>query len=163
MSGASAIELHRKVQPWLNLLGRLVLGVVLLLAGYLKAKAPAEAAMSVRAYEVLPISVANVLGYSLPWLEIGVGVLLIIGLAVKKSALIGGALMFLFIVAIGQAWARGLSIDCGCFGNGGQVEPGQTKYLEEILRDAGLTAIGIYLFRYPHGKLALDKRPEVQA
>jgi uncharacterized membrane protein YphA (DoxX/SURF4 family) len=157
------MELHGKAQPWLNLLGRLVLGIVLLLAGYLKAKAPAEAAMSVRAYEVLPIPVANILGYSLPWLEIGVGLLLIIGLAVKKSSILGGGLMFLFIVAIAQAWARGLSIDCGCFGSGGQVEPGQTKYLQEILRDAGLTAIAIYLFRYPHGKLALDKRPEIRA
>ena len=156
-------DLHRTAQPWLNLLGRLVLGIVLLLAGYLKAKSPAEAAMAVRAYEVLPISVANILGYSLPWLEIGLGLLLIIGLAVKKSGLLGAALMLLFIVAIAQAWARGLTIDCGCFGSGGQVDPGKTKYLQEILRDAGLTAIGIYLFRYPHGKLALDKSPEAQA
>jgi uncharacterized membrane protein YphA (DoxX/SURF4 family) len=163
MSGVTMKELHHKAQPWLNLLGRLVLGVVLLLAGYLKAKSPAEAAMAVRAYEVLPISVANILGYSLPWFEIGVGLLLIIGVSIKKSAIFGGALMLLFIVAISQAWARGLSIDCGCFGSGGQVAPGKAKYLQEILRDAGLTAIAIYLFRYPHGKLALDKSPEASA
>lgn len=149
-------ELHRKAAPWLNLLGRLVLGGVLLLAGYLKAKSPAEATMAVRAYEVLPISLANILGYALPWLEIGAGLLLIIGTAVKRSAIFGGALMVLFIVAISQAWARGLSIDCGCFGSGGAVEPGHTKYLQEILRDLGLTLIAIYLFRFPQGKLSLD-------
>ena len=149
-------EFHRKASPWLNLLGRLVLGGVLLLAGYLKAKSPAEAAMSVRAYEVLPISLANTLGYILPWLEIGAGLLLIIGVAVKKSAIFGGALMVLFIIAIGQAWARGLSIDCGCFGSGGAVAPENTQYLQEILRDLGLALIAVYLFLFPQGKLSLD-------
>jgi hypothetical protein len=65
--------------------------------------------------------------------------------------------MVLFIIAIGQAWARGLSIDCGCFGGGGTIDPSQTKYLEEILRDTGLALLGLYLLRYPLTKFALEK------
>ena len=146
-----------KVQPWLTLLARLGLGVVLLLAGYLKAIHPQKSAMAVRAYELLPVSVANLFGYILPWFEIGVGALLILGVAVKISALLGGVTMVIFIFAIAQAWARGLSIDCGCFGGGGAVDPDQTKYLEEILRDFGLTLMAFYLYRFPKGRFGLDK------
>ena len=100
-------------QPWLTLIFRLTLGVVLLVAGYLKAFNPQKSAMAVRAYEVLPVSVANFFGYILPWFEIGVGALLILGIAVRISAALGGFTMLLFILAISQAWARGLSIVTG--------------------------------------------------
>ena len=147
----------RELQPWFTLLARLILGAVLLVAGALKVSNPQKSAMAVRAYEVLPISIANFLGYVLPWFEIGVGALLILGVAVKISALLGGFTMLIFILAISQAWARGLSIDCGCFGGGGAVDPDQTKYLEEIIRDFGLTVMAIYLYRYPKGRFGLDK------
>jgi uncharacterized membrane protein YphA (DoxX/SURF4 family) len=147
----------KKYQPWLGLLARLVLGGVLLVAGYLKAFSPDKSRMAVRAYEVLPIPVANFLGILLPWLEIGAGLLLILGIGIRYSSIFGTALMFIFVIAISQAWARGLSIDCGCFGGGGTVAPGETKYLSEILRDLGLAALGIYLVRYPKTRFALEK------
>jgi len=143
--------------PWFGLLARLILGGVLFAAGWLKIFTPAKSQMAVRAYELLPISVANFLGLVLPWLEIGVGVLLILGIAIRLSAMIGGGLMLLFIIAIAQAGLRGLSIDCGCFGGGGSVEPGQTKYLAEIARDTGLALLALYLIRYPVTRLALEK------
>jgi hypothetical protein len=58
---------------------------------------------------------------------------------------------------VGQAWARGLNIDCGCFGGGGAVAPGKAKYLTEILRDIGLLLGSYYLIRFPFGKFSLDK------
>jgi uncharacterized membrane protein YphA (DoxX/SURF4 family) len=145
------------LQPWVTLFARLLLGVVLLLAGYLKAQSPSKAQMAVRAYRLLPVSIANLFGLVLPWLEIGAGILLIVGIAVRYSSLFGGALMLLFVGAISQAWVRGLSIDCGCFGGGGEVAAGQTKYLQEVLRDLGLTATAIFLYLYPHGKFGFDK------
>ena len=113
--------------------------------------------MAVRAYRLLPVGIANFFGLALPWLEIGAGILLIIGITVRYASIFGGALMLLFVGAISQAWARGLSIDCGCFGGGGEVAAGHTQYLQEILRDLGLTAAAIFLYLYPHGKLGLDK------
>lgn len=147
----------KKYLPWLGLLARLVLGGVLLLAGYLKAFTPDKSQMAVRAYEILPIPVANFLGIILPWLEIGAGLLLIVGLGIRYVSIFGTVLMLIFVIAISQAWARGLSIDCGCFGGGGKVAPGETKYVSEILRDLGLAALGIYLIRYPKTRFALDK------
>lgn len=148
-----------KVQPWVSLLGRIILGGVLLVAGLLKYQHLDKSRMAVRAYEILPISIANFLGILLPFLEIGVGLLLLLGAAIRISSAISGGLMLIFIVGIAQAWARGLSIDCGCFGGGGQVAPGTANYLPEILRDSALAVIAIYLFRYPQSKLALDRNP----
>jgi len=147
----------RDYQPWLALIARLILGGVLLAAGLLKYKHLDKSQMAVRAYELLPIPLANFSGVVLPFFEIAIGILLILGAAIRISAFLGGGLMILFTIGIAQAWARGLSIDCGCFGGGGQVEPGTANYLLEILRDLGLAILGIYLFRFPQSKFGLDK------
>jgi uncharacterized membrane protein YphA (DoxX/SURF4 family) len=146
-------------QPWIGLLARLVLGGVLLVAGYMKVIAPDKSQMAVRSYEMLPNSIANLLGLVLPFLEIAIGVLLVLGALTKVMAALGGLTMVIFIIAISQAWARGLNIDCGCFGGGGAVAPGQTKYLQEILRDTGLALLAGYLIRYPVTKFSVDKKP----
>lgn len=147
----------KSLQPWISLAGRLILGGVLFAAGFLKYEHLDKSRMAVRAYELLPISIANFLGIALPFLEIAIGALLVLGAATRFASLVGGGLMVIFIIGISQAWARGLSIDCGCFGGGGQVAPGTANYLPEILRDAALAAIAIYLFRYPRSKFALDR------
>lgn len=149
-----------RLKPWLSLCARLVLGGVLLAAGYLKAFNPSKAKMAVRAYQALPVPIANIFGLALPWLEIGAGLLLIMGVAVRYTSVFAGALLLLFIVAISQAWARGLSIDCGCFGGGGQINAKDTRYLPEIARDIGLALISFYLFRYPTSRFALEKSTE---
>ncbi len=151
-----------KYGPWFGSLARLILGGVLFAAGWLKIFTPAKSQMAVRAYEVLPNSVANFLGIFLPWFEVGLGVLLILGIAVRLSAFFGGALMVLFIAAISQAWARGLSIDCGCFGGGGAIDPSETKYLSEILRDIAFAWLGFYLVRYPLTRFAVEKLTKTQ-
>jgi uncharacterized membrane protein YphA (DoxX/SURF4 family) len=145
------------VQPWLTLIARLILGGVLLAAGALKIGSLQKSAMAVRSYELLPVPLANFLGYTLPWIEIGVGLLLIAGVLVRISGLIGAVTMLAFIIAISWAWAKGLSIDCGCFGGGGAIDPEDTKYLSEIIRDIGLLILGIYLYFYPKGRFGLDK------
>ena len=147
-------------QPWFGLFARLVVGGVIFAAGYLKVDEIAKSQMAVRAYEILPIGVANFLGIVLPFAEVAIGLFLILGAATRINALLSAGLMALFIVAIAQAGLRGLTIDCGCFGGGGQVEPGQTKYLQEIARDALLFLLAIYLYRFPSTKFSLDKDKE---
>jgi uncharacterized membrane protein YphA (DoxX/SURF4 family) len=141
---------------WFGLFARLTLGGVIFAAGALKVTTPYKSAAAMRAYELLPISIANFFGYALPWFEVGLGALLILGVATRLSGFIAGSLMIAFIIAIASAWARGLSIDCGCFGGGGQVAPGETKYLQEIVRDFGLAFLGFYLYWRPHTKWALE-------
>lgn len=147
----------KELKLWFGLVARLVLGGVLILAGYLKYDELEKSQMAVRAFEMLPVSLANFVGLVLPFFEIGIGLLLVIGAGVRLSAALSALLMVVFVIGISQAWARGLSIDCGCFGGGGQVEPGTANYVTPLLRDTGLLALGIYLFRYPQSKFALDK------
>lgn len=147
----------KKFQPWFGLLARLVVGGIIFAAGFLKVDELEKSQMAVRAYEILPIGIANFFGTILPFVEVAIGLLLILGAATRVNALLSAALMALFIVAIAQAGLRGLTIDCGCFGGGGQVAKGETRYLQEIARDTGIMALALYLFRYPSSKFSLDK------
>jgi uncharacterized membrane protein YphA (DoxX/SURF4 family) len=151
----------KKYQPWLTLLFRLILGGVLLVAGALKVTDPYSSATSVRAYQILPVDLANFLGFVLPFAEVAIGIFLIVGIWVRLNAIAGGALMIMFIFAISQAWIRGISLDCGCFGNGGLLESDDLpvwNYTLEIARDIVLAAFAVYIYRFPQGKLGLDNQ-----
>jgi hypothetical protein len=69
---------------------------------------------------------------------------------------LSGLLLIVYIAGIAQSWARGLTIDCGCFGNGGQVGAGQTHYPEEILRDIGFFALAVWLAVRPRTWVSVD-------
>lgn len=143
---------------WLGLLARLVLGGALLVAGGLKVGKPLTSARAVQAYEIFPYDVAAVIGYALPVVEVILGALLVLGLFTRVSALLGTLLMLAFIAGIASAWARGLTIDCGCFGGGGQVAPEDTRYGTELLRDALFALCGLYVVVRPRTALSLDER-----
>ena len=155
-------NLLKKYQQLITLLGRLTLGGVLLVAGGLKAFDPAGAANAVAAYRILPTPVAHIVGYALPWLEIAIGLLLIIGISVRWAATTGGIIMFVFVAAIISVWARGMLIDCGCFGAGGVIDPSKVDevhktYFIEIIRDLALALCSLYLYFFPYGFLSFEK------
>jgi hypothetical protein len=64
--------------------------------------------------------------------------------------------MVVFIIGISQAWARGLTIDCGCFGGGGQIGANETKYPQEIARDTVFALAGAWLWWRPRTLGSLD-------
>jgi uncharacterized membrane protein YphA (DoxX/SURF4 family) len=142
--------------PWLSTAARLVLGAVFLIAGALKAVDPQSSVAAVRAYRLLPSSFATIVGWGLPFAEIALGLLLLTGIATRIVAVATAILVLIFIAAVVSAAARGLSIDCGCFGGGGEVAPGQTAYGMEILRDIGLLLLALWLIWQPRSRLALD-------
>ena len=152
-----AVLSNPRLRDVIGLLARLVLGGVILAAGLLKVGHLETSARSVRAYQLLPYDVAGYLGYGLPILEIAVGVLLVLGLFTRFSAVVGGLLMGVFIAGIASAWARGLSIDCGCFGHGGTIRASQTQYPQEIARDIGLLACAAWLVVRPQSAASLER------
>ena len=155
--GTAAPRDRSRLLDLVGLLARLVLGLVLVVAGGLKVTAPKASADAVHAYQVLPYDVGTYVGYGLPIVEVLVGLLLVVGLFTRTSAVIGAALMVVFIAGISQAWARGISIDCGCFGGGGTVAANQTRYGLEIARDVGLAACGAWLVWRPRSLAGLDR------
>ncbi|WP_441246646.1 MauE/DoxX family redox-associated membrane protein [Kitasatospora sp. McL0602] len=141
---------------WFGLAVRLALAVVWAWAGLAKVSDPAEAAQAVRAYEILPEALVKPIGYGLPFLELALALLLLVGLGTRIVAVISGLLLLAFIGGISSAWARGISIDCGCFGGGGTVDASQTEYLQEILRDTGFLLLAAWLVYRPRTKLSAD-------
>jgi uncharacterized membrane protein YphA (DoxX/SURF4 family) len=95
-------------------------------------------------------------GYGLPVLEVAVGLMLVLGVHVRLAAVVSAGLLVMFMVGVGSAWARGLTIDCGCFGGGGTVAAGETRYGSEVARDVGLLAVALALARWPASRLALS-------
>ncbi len=146
------------VQPWVGLVARLILGGALAYAGVLKIGRPLTSARAVQAYQLLPFDLAAYIGYALPVIELILGLLLILGVFTRISAAIGTALMLVFIAGIASAWARGLTIDCGCFGGGGVVGADETAYPSEIARDLLFAACGAWLVWRPATALGLDSR-----
>ncbi|MGY5885277.1 MauE/DoxX family redox-associated membrane protein [Modestobacter lacusdianchii] len=143
------------IRPWAATAARLLLGVVLVVAGALKVPDPAAAERAVRAYRLLPEALVSPVAFGLPVLEIAVGLALLAGVFVRTAAIASAALMVVFLVGVGSAWARGLQIDCGCFGGGGEVAAEDTGYPGEIARDTALLLIALALARWPSSRLAL--------
>ena len=133
-----------------------MLGGVFLVAGVLKAIDPQASVAAVRAYQLLPDWIVTIVGWGLPFAEIALGLLLLAGIATRAVALGAAMLLVIFVAGVVSAAARGLSIDCGCFGGGGPVEPGQTAYGVELVRDAGLLLLALWLIWQPRSRLTLD-------
>lgn len=143
---------------WVVLAARVILGGALIWAGAIKVGNPEANVVSVQNYQLpLPDSLIHLIGYAQPMAEILVGLLLVIGLYTRWMGLAGALAMLVFVGGISWAWAHGLRIDCGCFSQGGVLAPDQEpKYLQDILRDVGLMAAGLWLTIRPQSVFALD-------
>lgn len=146
-----------RVRDIVGLLARLGLAAVWLTSGLIKAADPRETLVAVRAYQLFPDTLASTLAAVLPYLEIALGLLLLVGLATRLTAVLSAIVLVAFIAGVISAAARGLSIDCGCFGGGGEVQAGQTAYTAEILRDLGFLALAGWLIIRPGTPLSVDR------
>ena len=117
----------------LVILCRLVLGGVFIYASLDKIANPAEFAKAIGNYHVLPFGLENLLALFLPWLELITGILLIAGIMVDGATILIISMNIVFIFAISQALARGISIECGCFSL--STEGGSNIGFQTILRD----------------------------
>ena len=149
----------RDWKNWVSLVARLTLGIVLIVAGAKKLPNLEGSVLATNAYQILPYELVKLVGYGLPFAEVGLGLLLVIGLFTRLSGLLGALLMLAFIIAITSVWIRGISIDCGCFGHGGVIDEATAvaKYPWEILRDTGLMAAGVWLAVIKRRFLAVDQ------
>jgi len=141
---------------WTGLLARLIVGGVWVYAGALKVGDPAASVSAVRAYQLLPTGVAEVVGRTLPMLEIVVGACLIVGLLTRINGVVSALLQVAFVIGIASVWSRGIEIDCGCFGDGGPNPDATSQYPWEIARDLGLMALSVLLVVKPRTAYAVD-------
>ena len=141
------------------LIARAVVGGVWIVAGLLKLPDPAENVRAVRAYRLLPEGVVPLVGHGLPVLEILGGVCLLLGLLTRVAAVVSVLLLLAFLIGIGSAWARGLQIECGCFGGGaGPTANATAAYPWDIARDVGLLLLTGWLLVKERTPWAVDNR-----
>lgn len=151
-----------KIGPWVGLVFRLVLAGILGYAGIIKVFEDGGARLAILAYRVFPPDWAPFLGWAMPALEILLAILLLVGLFTRWAALLSGLLMLGFIAGIASVWIRGYSIDCGCFGGGGDISPEglNARYATEIVRDAIFALMAGFLVIWPRTRLSLDPGPK---
>jgi len=108
------------MKRWLLIAGRLGIAVIFLVAGFAKVREPwLQFAVSIESFKVVPETWLEPLARIIPWFEIALGIALIPGILAGWFSLIATG-MLAFFLAIGiRATAKGLTVDCGCFGSGG--------------------------------------------
>jgi uncharacterized membrane protein YphA (DoxX/SURF4 family) len=125
---------------WLRLLLRLMLAGVFLYAAWTKLRQPwLMFALSIDAYQLLPEWAVLTTARVLPWLELAIGVLLLIGVWLRYISILAAAILGVFFAIMLLSFGKGMGIDCGCFGVG---EPLTAKTLA---RDGLLLAAAITL------------------
>lgn len=121
---------------------RIAIAAVFLLAAIPKLLDPLDFAKAIANYRVTLPAIGQDYIYPvaivLPALEAIVAIGLLSSKWKRTASVIAGALLLMFIVLISQAVARGLNIDCGCFGTGALSKTlaskvGIGKILEDVL------------------------------
>ncbi len=129
--------------PLLQLIARLVVGGVFLVAAIDKIAMPDAFAKSINNYHLVPVYLVNFSALLLPWLELLCSIFLISGIRVKATAFLASGMLVVFIAAILSAMFRGLDINCGCFAQEG-IAPTKVGW-GKIAEDAGLLVLTIAL------------------
>jgi len=106
-------------RPWIGTLVRVALGAIWIWASWEKLRSPRTFVQAVRAYDATPEWLSKAIGYGLPVVEFALGVLLVLGIALRLSVIVSTVLFVVFLVGIVQAAARDIKLECGCFGGGG--------------------------------------------
>ena len=149
----------RRVTEWSGSLARLVVGGVWIVAGVAQAARPRRERPGVRAYQLLPEAVVPTVGHAAADAgDRGRRCACSSGCSPGSPRSCRRCCCVAFIIGISSAWARGLSIDCGCFG-GGRARPATrpAKYPWEIARDVGLLLLlSAWLVWRPRTPLAVD-------
>ncbi len=144
----------RDLVPWAGLAIRLAAACVWIIAGAAKLPDLGGFRLLVDRYGILPRVLVGPFAYVLPFLELGLGLYLALGLFVRGSALVGTLLMAAFLAAQVSAWARGIPLDCGCFGTALATRVGPLT----ILRDTALGLPTFLMLGLPARRLSLDSR-----
>ena len=122
---------------------RLALAAVFATAAVTKIADPTAFHTAIQTYRMLPEILVPLLAVWLPWLELCTAGALLWPRHRRAALWIVLALSVVFLIAIAQAWWRGLDIVCGCFGRPATVSgPALREYL---LRDLAFLATAGWL------------------
>jgi uncharacterized membrane protein YphA (DoxX/SURF4 family) len=148
----AAIAVAPRHPRWLRpalIAGRIILAAIFLYAAYAKLREPWMLfAMSINSYKFLPQSMLEISARVLPWVELLLGIFLVVGWKLRWVASVAFALLLTFLIAMIRAKFMNLSIDCGCFGVGDEPLTAG-RFVEEgmFLALASFVAVGDFVRR----------------
>ncbi len=141
---------------WLALPVRYYLAWVFIYACLHKIAYPGMFALDIATYDILPLSMVNVQAIILPWLELVVGIFLIVGFRTRAAGLLVSGMMVMFIIAIGLALAKGIDMSCGCFASQAAQDEDPISWLT-IFRDLGWLALAMYVTLFDRAAIGVDR------
>ena len=139
---------------WLALPARLYLGWVFVFACLHKIAHPGMFALDIATYDILPLSVINLMAITLPWVELFAGAMLIVGFRVRGASLAIAGMMVMFMVAIVIALDKGLDMACGCFASEAAEDTISGK---TVLRDLGWLMLSVYVVLFDRRPIGFDR------
>jgi len=101
---------------WIVFVLKLAICVIFVFAGVMKLRDPVAFAIAIRHYKMLPAFLILPLAFYLPWLEIICGLSIFVRPLSRAALYVILLLDLVFLAALSVAWARGLNVKCGCFG-----------------------------------------------
>jgi len=99
----------------LHWLSRCILAGIFLYTGYIKIRSPLQFAAVLSGYQLFPDSLILPMADYFPWIEIVLGVLLLIGWKIRYVAVAACALLASFLTVLTITYFRGIEANCGCF------------------------------------------------
>jgi len=125
-----------KIIHWLC---RLTLAGIFFYTGYIKIQATLQFAVTLSGYQLIPEQFIFPIATYFPWIEILLGVGLLIGWKIRYFAAAATALLLLFSLLLAITYFRGIEANCGCFSFDDPISP------ITILRDGIIVLPAIYL------------------
>lgn len=134
---------------YLQILFRLIVGIVFIYASYDKILDPISFSKNIHNFHITPIFIENLAALIIPWLELIIGILLILGLFLEGTTTITIALLIFFIFILSQAVFRGIDVHCGCFKSEAEIATVDLRFqlIKRIVEDI-ILLIFTYFIRY---------------
>ena len=118
---------------------RALLGVIFLYTGYIKLESPLQFAAILYGYRLFPESLILPVSRYFPWVEIALGILLLVGWKARYVAMAACGLLATFTVILIITYFRGIDANCGCFSFDDRITP------LTVARDALIILPALYL------------------
>ncbi len=141
---------------WLCLSMRWYLSYVFIFACFHKIASPESFAVDIATYDIVPLSLINIMAIVLPWVELAAGMMLVFGFRSRAAALMVFGMMTMFIVALFLALAEGLDMSCGCFASQSAQGEDPISY-KTVLRDLGWLALSLYVILFDNDAIGVDR------
>ncbi len=135
---------------------RLYLAWVFISACIHKLVDPTGFAIDIATYQMLPLVFINPLAIVLPYVELGTGFMLMIGLRARAAALMVCGMMLMFMIALSYALMHDLSISCGCFASNAAAGSDPISGLT-MLRDSAWLILAIYVVIFDRRPFGIDR------